>query len=203
MTLAEWLSASLAAAPPALLRGDDAGPTRLGSIPAAVLIAIVDRTEPTLLLTVRTDTLRHHAGQVAFPGGRADPGETAIDTALREANEEVGLDPARVDVIGCADAYRTITGFVVVPVVGIIPPDLPLVASDGEVADVFEVPLAYATNPINHAVRTMDWKGETRRYYDISWGKRRIWGATAAIIVNLARRLGPHEAGVRMTRPSP
>lgn len=189
-SLVERLAACLAGTPSDLLRGDDAGRVLDDCAAAAVLIAVVDRARPTLLLTVRTDTLRHHAGQIAFPGGRADPGETAIQTALREANEEVGLDPARVRIIGCADAYCTITGFAVTPVVGIIPPDLPLVASDGEVAALFEVPLDFATDPSNHAVRTMDWQGEPRRYFEIAWGERRIWGATAAIIVNLARRLG-------------
>lgn len=187
--LGERLAASLGRTPPELLSGEDPGSTADDTVAAAVLIAVVDRARPTLLLTVRTDTLRHHAGQIAFPGGRAEPGETPIDTALREANEEVGLDPARVRIIGCADPYRTITGFTVNPVIGIIPPDLPLVASDGEVAALFEVPLDYATAPGNHVVRTMEWRGEPRRYFEIAWGERRIWGATAALIVNLSRRL--------------
>ncbi len=189
MRLAERLAAGLAAAPPDLLGGDDAPHPPGDPVAAAVLVAIVDRAEPTLLLTVRTDTLRHHAGQIAFPGGRADVGETPIQTALREAREEVGLDPTRVRVVGTADAYRTITGFVVTPVVAVIPPDLPLVANDGEVAALFEVPFAFALDRANHALRTLDWQGAPRRYREIMWGERRIWGATAAMIVNLSRRL--------------
>lgn len=189
MTLAERLVASLAADPPDLLRGDDAETVAHEFTPAAVLIAVVEHARPSLLLTVRTDTLRHHAGQIAFPGGRAEPGETAIDTALREANEEVGLDPAHVRIIGCADPYRTVTGFAVTPVIGTVPPGLPLIASDGEVAALFEVPIDFAIDPANHAVRTMDWQGTSRRYFEIAWAERRIWGATAAIIVNLSRRL--------------
>lgn len=186
---AERLTAGLAGTPHGLLDGDDADMTPRDYTRAAVLIAVVDRQKPTLLLTVRTDTLRHHAGQIAFPGGRADPGEDAVATALREANEEVGLDPAHVRVIGCADVYRTVTGFAVTPVIGIIPPDLPLVAADGEVAAMFELPLDHAIARANHTVRVMDWQGRSRRYFEIAWGDRRIWGATAAIIVNLARRL--------------
>lgn len=194
MSLFERLAASLGGDAPGLLSGDDALPVSgavVSGAPmaAAVLVAVVDRAEPTLLLTVRMDTLRHHAGEVAFPGGRVDAGETVIAAALREANEEVGLDPANVRIVGCADAYGTITGFSVTPVIGIIPPDLPLVASDAEVAAVFEVPLTFAMNAANHHLRTIHWQGVPRTYFEIMWQDRRIWGATAAMIVNLSRRL--------------
>lgn len=194
MRLFERLAASLGGDAPALLSGDDALPASGGAVSgalmaAAVLVAVVDRAEPTLLLTLRMDTLRHHAGEVAFPGGRVDAGETVIAAALREANEEVGLDPANVRIVGCADAYGTITGFSVTPVIGIIPPDLPLIASDAEVAALFEVPLAFAMDPANHRLRTMHWQGVSRTYFEIMWRDRRIWGATAAMIVNLSRRL--------------
>lgn len=191
MPIAARVSRALAASPGDLLSGDDAdaGPAAAAT-PAAVLVPIVDRAEPGLLLTVRTDTLRHHAGQIAFPGGRMEPGETAIDAALREAHEEVGLDPGSVRIVGTADPYRTVTGFVVTPVIGIIPPGLRLVPSDGEVADIFEAPLGFVVDPANHVPRTVDWQGRPRTYYEIVWQGRRIWGATAAMIVNLSRRLG-------------
>ena len=172
-----------------LLGGDDAATPGGAATPAAVLVAVVDRPEPGLLLTMRTDTLRHHAGQIAFPGGRVETGETAREAALREAQEEVGLDPRDVRIVGTADPYRTVTGFQVTPVLALIPPDLPLVPSDGEVAALFEVPLAFVTDPANQAMRSVEWNGRQRSYYEIQWGERRIWGATAAMIVNLSRRL--------------
>jgi 8-oxo-dGTP pyrophosphatase MutT (NUDIX family) len=160
-----------------------------GLTPAAVLVAVTDQVEPGLILTTRTETLRRHAGQVAFPGGRIDPGEDAIMAALREAEEEIALPPSRVELVGPADRYVTVTGFQVTPVIGVVPPDLPLVPSAAEVMDWFEVPLAFLLDPANHAEREVDWQGRRRRYYEILWNERRIWGATAAMIVNLARRL--------------
>lgn len=157
--------------------------------PAAVLVAITDRPEPGLILTRRTETLRTHAGQVAFPGGRIDQGEDAITAALREAEEEIALARGLVEVVGPADRYVTVTGFQVTPVIGVIPPDLPLVPSAAEVADWFEAPLAFLLDPANHFDREVDWQGRRRRYYEILWKDRRIWGATAAMIVNLAHRL--------------
>jgi len=157
---------------------------------AAVLIPIVDRNSPSLLLTRRNDSMRRHAGQVAFPGGRIDPGDDGpIETALREAEEEVALFRRDVQVIGITDVYETGTGFSVTPVVGIIPPDLPLVASAKEVAAVFEVPLDWVFDPAQHVLRESEWQGRMRRYYSMNWQGEHIWGATAAMIVNLARRL--------------
>ena len=161
--------------------------TRL--IPAAVLVAVTDRTEPGVILTQRTDTLRRHAGQVAFPGGRIDPGEDAVAAALREAEEEVALPRAAVELLGPVDRYVTVTGFQVTPVIGVVPPDLPLAPAAAEVADWFEAPLAFLLDPANHQEREVDWQGQRRRYYEILWKDRRIWGATAAMIVNLAHRL--------------
>ena len=193
MTLAERLEAALARPPSgALSAGDfadlaDEPATRLTA--AAVLVAITDRADPGVILTQRTDTLRTHAGQVAFPGGRLDPGETVIEAALREAEEEIALPRGHVTVIGEADSYRTVTGFQVTPVIGIIPPDLIFTPSEAEVASVFEVPLAFLLDEANHVEATLEWQGHDRHYYEIMWNDRRIWGATAAMIVNLARRL--------------
>ena len=160
-----------------------------GLTPAAVLVAVTDRPEPGVILTRRTDTLRHHAGQVAFPGGRLDPGEDAVAAALREAEEEIALPRYEARLVGAVDPYVTITGYQVTPVLAVIPPDLPLTPAAAEVADWFEAPLDYLLDPANALVREADWQGRRRRYYEIMWNERRIWGATAAIIVNLSHRL--------------
>lgn len=157
---------------------------------AAVLIAVTDRLRPGVILTQRTDTLRRHAGQIAFPGGRLDPGEDPITAALREAEEEIGLTPTAVTVIGEVDRYRTVTGYCVTPVLAVIPPDLPFTLSEQEVASVFEVPLHHLLDRANHRQTEAVWRGVDRRYWEIGWEDRRIWGATAAMIVNLSRRLG-------------
>jgi 8-oxo-dGTP pyrophosphatase MutT (NUDIX family) len=157
--------------------------------PAAVLVAITDRSNPGVILTVRREHLRTHAGQVAFPGGRIDAGEDAVAAALREAHEEILLDPALVEVVGTADAYRTVTDFLVTPVLGVIPPDLPLEPHEHEVADWFEAPLDFVLDPRNQQRRSALFQGRERHYYEIDWNGRRIWGATAAMIVNLSRRL--------------
>jgi len=188
--LAERLQASLAeqpAEPP--IEGDLQELRAEANIPAAVLIAITDRAQPGAILTVRREHLRTHAGQIAFPGGRLDAGEEPVEAALREAQEEILLDPAAVDVIGSIEPYRTVTGYVVTPVVGVIPPDLQLQAHEHEVADWFEAPLDYLLDPANLHRRSALFEGQTRHYYEIIWEDRRIWGATAAMMVNLARRL--------------
>jgi 8-oxo-dGTP pyrophosphatase MutT (NUDIX family) len=195
VTLADKLRAALS-------RGATRGPVPLtsdmrdavlepptGLMPAAVLVAVTDRAEPGVILTQRTETLRRHAGQVAFPGGRLDPGEDAVAAALREAEEEIALPRNAVRVVGPADRYVTVTGFEVTPVIGVVPADLPLAPAAAEVADWFEVPLAHLLDPANHQEREVDWQGQRRRYYEIPWQDRRIWGATAAMIVNLAHRL--------------
>ena len=161
---------------------------------AAVLVPIVDRPRPGVILTLRPETMRKHPGQISFPGGRIDAGdEGPVAAALREAEEEIGLPPALVEIVGTADLYRTITGFEVTPVVGIIPPDLDLKPHPGEVAAVFEVPLEYLLDPGHQRVQSVEWRGRQRSYYEINWEGRRIWGATAAMIVNLSRRLEPAE----------
>ena len=177
---------------PELLAGDILEGEALseGMTPAAVLVAIVERAEPGVLLTVRPDTMRKHPGQISFPGGRVDPDDVdAVAAALREAEEEIGLPPSRVEVVGIADRYVTVTGFEVTPVVGIVPPDLPLSPHPGEVAALFEAPLHYLLDPAHQRERSAMWRGRERHYYEIEWEGRRIWGATAAMIVNLTRRL--------------
>jgi 8-oxo-dGTP pyrophosphatase MutT (NUDIX family) len=173
-----------------LLEGDVLEPDSGPITPAAVLVPVVDRPEPTVILTERPLTMRKHPGQISFPGGRIDPGDDGpVAAALREAEEEIGLPPSRVQVIGTADLYRTITGFEVTPVVGVLPPDLDLTPHPGEVADMFEAPLRFLLDPSRHQVRRADYRGRERCYYEILWNDRRIWGATAAMIVNLSRRL--------------
>ena len=190
MSLAERLRNSLRAdGDTDLLVGDLPEVRAQATIEAAVLVAVTDRHEPGVILTVRREHLRTHAGQIAFPGGRVDPGEDSIAAALREAQEEVLLDPAAVDVIGTADRYRTVTGYVVTPVLGVIPPDLALEPHEHEVADWFEAPLAFLLDPANQQQRGALFEGRERHYYEIDWNGRRIWGATAAMIVNLSRRL--------------
>lgn len=189
MSLIERLAAALAQMQTLDMLAGDQGEDSGDSLrEAAVLVAITDRPEPGLILTRRTEALRDHGGQVAFPGGRIDEGETPRDAALREAWEEIALDPALVRILGEADHYRTITGFGVTPVVGIVPPDLPLVPNPAEVADWFEAPLAFVLDPRNQRHRQTYYKGEMRSYYEIAWEGRRIWGATAAMLVNLGRR---------------
>jgi 8-oxo-dGTP pyrophosphatase MutT (NUDIX family) len=190
LSLADRLRQALAA--PAVdrpLEGDRPDERSKADTPAAVLIAATDRPEPGLILTVRREHLRTHAGQIAFPGGRVDPGEDAVKAALREANEEILLDPAVVELVGSIEQYRTVTGFVVTPVLGVVPPDLPLEPHEHEVAGWFEAPLDFVLDPTNQQQRTALFQGRTRHYYEIIWKDHRIWGVTAAIIVNLSRRL--------------
>lgn len=194
MTLAERLAAALSAVSDvACLTGDhpDLDATANDQLsPAAVLIAITDRTEPGVILTRRTETLRRHPGQIAFPGGRIDASDAdAVAAALREAHEEIALPSDRAHIIGTADRYRTGTGFDITPVLAVVPPDLALIAAEAEVAEVFEVPLTFLLDPANHGQGSGEWHGEVRRFTQIDWRGYRIWGATAGIIVNLARRL--------------
>lgn len=172
-----------------LLTGDMVEADTRNGTAAAVLIAITEAPEPGVILTVRREHLRTHPGQVAFPGGRVDPGEDAINAALREANEELLLDAQMVEVAGTLEPYRTVTGYRVTPVIGTIPPGLALSPHQDEVADWFEAPLAYLLDPANQQRKAALFQGRDRHYYEIDWNERRIWGATAAMIVNLSRRL--------------
>ena len=157
---------------------------------AAVLVGIVARDTPTLLLTQRTEHLPSHAGQVAFPGGKLEAGDPdAVAAALREAQEEIGLDPRFIEPIGFLDALRTHTGFHVDPVVAIIRPGFTLRLDASEVADVFEVPLAYLMDDANHQLKSRERDGRLRHYYTMPYQERFIWGATAAMIKNMQLRL--------------
>jgi 8-oxo-dGTP pyrophosphatase MutT (NUDIX family) len=159
--------------------------------PAAVLVPVVDRPDhPTVLLTQRTAHLAHHAGQVSFPGGHIEPGDNGpAETALRETEEEVGLDRRHVRLIGHLDIYITRTGFVVTPVIGIVTPPFALTPDAHEVADVFEVPLAFLMDPANHHRCTATFEGTERHFYAMPYGRHFIWGATAGMLMNLYRVL--------------
>jgi 8-oxo-dGTP pyrophosphatase MutT (NUDIX family) len=180
------------------VRGDlDLNPetwTKLGVAavkPAAVLIAVVDRTTPTVILTKRTDDLPSHPGQIAFPGGKIDAEDaTPAGAALREAWEEIGLDTALVEPLGYLDLYLTFSGFRILPTVARVAPDFVLTPNRNEVADIFEVPLAFLMAPENHLLKSRDWKGIVRHYYEIPYQGRHIWGVTAGILRNLYDRIG-------------
>lgn len=158
--------------------------------PAAVLIAITDVPDnPQVILTQRPRAMRDHPGQVAFPGGKIDPGEDAVTAALREAEEELALPRQAVRVIGTSDVYHTGTGFMVTPVVGVVPPGLDVRPNPAEVDAWFEAPLALLLNPMSWSTNEVFWRGANRRYLELDWQGFRIWGVTAAIIANLSRRI--------------
>lgn len=173
----------------------DIGDPRIGDglvlAPAAVLVAVTDRSSPGIILTQRSAKLRKHPGQIAFPGGRIDESDAdEVAAALREAEEEIALSPSAVEVIGTSDRYHSITGFDIVPVLGIVPPDLQLTPRAGEVENLFEVPLDFVLDPANRVRHAIEYEGGIRHYYEIMWQDRRIWGVTAAILANLSKRLG-------------
>ena len=172
--------------------GDDGAEGRAGaSTAAAVLIPIVTHVAgPSVLFTQRTPHLRSHSGQVAFPGGRAEPGDASAEfTALRETEEEIGLRPTAVEILARLPDYRTRTGYVVTPVIGLIAPPLTLAPDPREVAEVFEVPLAFLLDERNRQRRTREFQGQQVGYYVFEYQQRVIWGATAGMIVNLHRML--------------
>ena len=159
--------------------------------PAAVLIAICERPEgPSVLLTKRASGLKHHPGQIAFPGGKSDATDpTPEAAALREAQEEVGLNPALVQVLGRLPAHETVTGYTVSPILGHVGTPFSPRAEAGEVEEVFHVPLAHVTDLRNFRIERRMWRGQWRRYYTVPCGPYYIWGATARMLRALAERL--------------
>ena len=158
--------------------------------PAAVLVPVVERAEPTVLLTLRTADLKSHSGQIAFPGGKIDAGDASpLAAALREAEEEIGLERRFVDPVGYLDLYLTFSGFRILPAVARVDPAYRLSINPAEVAEAFEVPLDFLMQPDNHQRHKRDWKGIERHYYAMPFGERYIWGVTAGILRNLYERI--------------
>ena len=173
------------------LSGQPAEPTVIAAArAAAVLLPIVNRPQGlTVLLTLRASDLRAHSGQVAFPGGKIDPGETPREAALREAREEIGLEERYIDPLGWLDPYLTGTGFRVAPLVALVEPSFALKVNRDEVDEVFETPFAFLMDPANHRLDEREWQGRRRRFYAMPYEGRYIWGATAGILRNLYEKL--------------
>jgi len=172
------------------ISGETTSPPDMPLRPAAVLAAITERERPGMLLIHRPSNMRAHPGQIALPGGKLDPGEAPVEAALREAWEELGIRSDDVRIVGTSDRYRTGSGYDITPVIGIVPPDIELNPSPTEVAQWFEAPVDFVLDSANHIQRTIEGaNGLPRQVYSIQWQEHEIWGVTAAILVNLARRL--------------
>lgn len=155
--------------------------------PAAVLIPVVERErQASILFTQRTDEMPTHAGQISFPGGKMDAGDAnVVETALREAREEIGLEAEFIDTIGFLDDYITSTGYRISPLVAVIRQGYSITPDHNEVADVFDVPLSFLMNAQNHEMHEREWRGAQRKFYAMPYGNRFIWGATAGMLRNL------------------
>ena len=157
--------------------------------PSAVLVC-VDPLREEVILTQRSARLKHHPGQIAFPGGKQDPGDPTLEAcALREAREEIGLPEGAARVLGRLPAHETVTRFTIQPVLAVLETEFEPVAEVGEVAEVFRVPLAHVTDPARFTVQSRDWQGQRRSYFTVPWGPYYIWGATARILRGLAERM--------------
>lgn len=163
--------------------------------PAAVLIPLIEQPNAiTILLTIRTQHLHHHPGQISFPGGRVEPEDPdAVGAALREVQEELGIPPTYVEVIGCLDSYPTVTGFTITPVVGLVKPGFELKLDPFEVAQVFEIPLGLALDISNYQRRRISSGGKQRCYYLLPYENHQIWGVTAGILVNFAKKMSTYK----------
>ena len=161
--------------------------------PAAVLVAFTEREEPGVLLLHRPSNMRSHPGQIAFPGGAIDPGETPEQAAVREAHEELGIDPAKVRVIGTSDVTKTHSGFEITPVLATVSGDIEIRPNPVEVAQWFEPPASFLFDSANHNQHLLEWDGLLRPINEIAWREHAIWGITATLIVNLSRRLKWHD----------
>jgi 8-oxo-dGTP pyrophosphatase MutT (NUDIX family) len=158
--------------------------------PAAVLVPIMLRERLTVLLTQRSQDMPSHPGQISFPGGKVEPGDAdALHCALREANEEIGLTADHVEHLGYLDSYRTGTGFLITPAVGLVLPGFTMTLAEREVAEVFEVPLAFLMDEANHQKAEREWRGRQRHFYAMPYEGRYIWGATAGMLKNMHQRL--------------
>ena len=196
----EQLRARLPQKPPELMPHDDYEPAPhppgFGAVKAAVLLPLIPRDQggPTLLFTRRTDSLARHSGQVSFPGGRSEADDlTPVETALRETFEETGIAPAFITVAGYLDRYLTGTGFDIQPVVGLLANGFALAPDPREVAEIFEVPLAFLCDPANRRRESREVGGRRRSFYAFTYQDHEIWGATAAIVVSLAQRLSDNK----------
>ena len=167
-------------------------PGDTGFRPAAVLLAITENDRPGILLIHRPSNMRAHPGQIALPGGKIDPGESPVEAALREANEELGIRTEDVRVIGSSDLYRTSSGYDITPVIGLVPSGIRLHPNPAEVAQWFEAPVDFLFDPANHKEHWMEFEGKPHPYWGIQWEDHAIWGVTASILVNLSRRLRWH-----------
>ena len=204
MTLEELRRRFAAPPVPATVYGDEGPRPATGEMkPAAVLLPIVARgpenaAQLTMLFTRRAAHLKDHSGQVSFPGGRVALQDASPEaTALREAREEIGLDPVRVELLGRMPEYHTRTGFRITPVVGIVTPPFELRPDAGEVEEIFEVPLAFLLDPANHQRHSREWQGEMRWFFAMPYEGRYIWGATAGMLVNLSRHLAQGSSRAR------